>query len=164
MIFNGYKVRGKRFFKLLIIYNVVISSIYPAVSYIYPIHSSFRNTFPSVLIGGTMFPWDGYDAEALYREVKEMLNTESAVIVHHLEICYAYSAGVPLLNNNVIITRPAENFDKYLEVAVSNFSFVYIVWYIEPIVGSWSVPQNYTRIIDTRGNMAIYEYRKGNNP
>ncbi len=158
MVFNGFRTKGKKTIRLLIIYNVVVSATYPVISYIYPIHPSFRNTFPSVLIGGTMFPWDGYDAEALYREVKELLNATSALIVHHLEICYAYSAGIPLLNNNVITTLPADNFDEYLKTAKTNFSIVYIVWYIKPIIGSWSVPQNYTDIVDTRGNMAIYMY------
>lgn len=151
--------QGKRgLIRILIVYNIVVSAVYPAFFYIYPIRDPFRKTHPPVLIAGNMFPEQEHVAEQLFRKALQILNNESTIIIHHSEISYAYAAGVPLCADNVLVMRPDESFEKYLDMASDRgFRIAYIVWYVNAPVGSIEAPKN-GHIVESMCDLALYLY------
>lgn len=144
--------------RLLILYNVVVSAVYPAISYVYPLEDSFRKTFPPALVGGNGFPWQLLAVKELFRKALGYLNESSAIIVHHAEISCAYAAGVPLRSRNVLVTYPDDDFEEYLNLAKLNgFRVVYIVWYIRAPVGSIEAPAGGS-IVASIYDIALYKY------
>ncbi|MCR8453676.1 MAG: hypothetical protein NDP13_01630 [Crenarchaeota archaeon] len=157
MLINGLHDR-RRIYKLLILYNITISAIYPAIFYIYPIRDSFRKTVPPALVGGNGFPWQLEAAKQLFRKALEYLDESSAIIVHHAEASCAYAAGVPLNSHNVLVTHPDDDFERYLNLAKQRgFHVAYIVWYITAPVGSIEAPPG-GFIIESVYDLALYKY------
>ncbi|MEX0568991.1 MAG: hypothetical protein Q6363_007535 [Candidatus Njordarchaeota archaeon] len=150
----------KNAMRLLILAVAFSSSIYPAVSYVYPMYSEFRKTAPGCLFASTVAPWDAQHFENLFREAISIIMSKKNVtlIVHHLQIAIAYAAGVDLLGQNVYITSADDTFEEPLRVVLNMSDGALIVWYVTPIVGAWSLPNgNFTKISQS-GSVALYLY------
>jgi len=159
--FRMTKHSSKRLFKALAVICVVSSATYQPFIYVYPWYPGFRHGIGIITFGSCMAPWDVDDAERLLKEAWLMVNDSVGLVIHHSEIGIAYAVGIPIKDRHIVLVTgplgPVTEFDRFIEVALNNFTRVLVVWYISPPIGSVDIPRDrHYMVFDRSSNMALY--------
>ena len=162
---------------IILAINYTISPVLDGLT-IYPIPDLSLGIWgPPGMLQGPFYFRDMKAAKVLFSKAKTMLNKSTALVVSYQLISAAYTAGINLTAENVIIKRQFTDFEVVIYNLLKNYTTVLVVWFLCNSTFLWIdvlkalginivnttcdvygyVPDGYI-IIAKYGRMALYTY------